>query len=270
MAFPLLIFTDLDGTLLDHHTYSCQGAAETLRQLRERAIPLILTSSKTKAELHQLQEQLGLHEPFISENGGGIFFPSGHALHDADLCRPLNGYRGVIFGKPYAYIRTVFAQLRQTYNIRGFGDMSLEEIMDMTGLDREASILAAQRDFSEPFIFLADAEPQKMAENVAASDLAVTCGGRFYHLMGAGQDKGRAVAATTRLFQAVTRDKILTVGLGDAQNDLSMLRVVDIPVLIPGPDRSFAEIQLPGLRKASFPGSRGWGEAVADILAQVA
>lgn len=38
---PLLIFTDLDGTLLDSHTYDWQPAAPWLYRLRERNIPLI-------------------------------------------------------------------------------------------------------------------------------------------------------------------------------------------------------------------------------------
>ena len=39
MDFPLLIFTDLDGTLLDHHSYSFQGAEESLQRLR--AMPFL-------------------------------------------------------------------------------------------------------------------------------------------------------------------------------------------------------------------------------------
>ena len=84
--------------------------------------------------------------------------------------------------------------------------------------------------------------------------------------MAAGQDKGRAVAETTRLFQARCPDKIVTVGLGDAENDYPMLKVVDIRVLIPKPDGSFENMALAGLRKSPYPGSRGWGEAITAIL----
>lgn len=270
MNVPLLIFTDLDGTLLDHHTYSFQGAAEALRRLREHATPLILVSSKTRAEILKLQERLGFNEPFISENGGGIFFPPGHALQAAASSSPFNGYRGIVFGRPYAYIRSVFAQLRRKYSLKGFGDMTVDEIGRRTGLDREEAVLAARRDFSEPFLFLSAARPREMAEEAAVAGLALTRGGRFYHLMGAGQDKGRAVAETTRLFRAGARDRLVTVGLGDAQNDRTMLTAVDLPVLIPGPDGTFENMEIPGLRRAPLPGSRGWGMIVADILDEVA
>jgi len=158
MHVPLLVFTDLDGTLLDHHTYSFNGAGKTLERLRRSAIPLILTSSKTKAELLKLQGLLGLSEPFISENGGGLFLPPGYPL-------PVNGrlanhgrLRCRLFGLPYSYIRNVFAGISPEYGIRGFGDMTVEEIMAHTGLSREDAILAGKRDFSEPFLFLDEFE----------------------------------------------------------------------------------------------------------------
>ena len=270
MDFPLLIFTDLDGTLLDHHTYSFNGAVETLQRLRQLSIPLILTTSKTRAEIQRLQQQLGLNEAFISENGGGIFLPPGHAMQDAKVFEQFDGYRGMLFGRSYDFIRKIFEKFRESYKIKGFGDMSVEEIIQLTGLGREDAILAARRDFTEPFIFLSEPRPHELQNKVKAYGLNITRGGRFYHLMGGGQDKGRAVTETTRLFQAGSKNKIITVGLGDAQNDYFMLKVVEIPVLIPRPDGTCETMDIKGVRKASFPGSRGWGIVVADILDEVA
>jgi mannosyl-3-phosphoglycerate phosphatase len=266
----LLIFTDLDGTLLDHQTYSFKEAVETLDRLRQLSIPLILTSSKTRAEIQQLQQQLGLNEAFISENGGGIFFPPGYAIQDVRQLQQFDGYQAMLFGRHYDYIRKIFATFHNTYRIKGFGDMSVEEIMQRTGLDREDAILAARRDFTEPFIFLTEPRPQELQEDLTSHGLTITRGGRFYHMMGTGQDKGRAVIETTRLFQAGSSKNIITVGLGDAQNDYPMLKVVDMPVLIPKTDGSYESMELPGLRQAPFPGSRGWGVMVTDILGEVA
>ena len=266
MDFPLLIFTDLDGTLLDHHSYSFKGAEAALYRLRQHSIPIILTSSKTRAELQALQETLGLNEPFIAENGGGVFVPSGYAMFNTNAFEVLGDYFGKQFGRPYSYIRTVFKSIRSKYNIKGFGDMTVDEIMEVTGLLKADAVLARQRDFSEPFLFLAEPRLQELEEEVSGHGLTITRGGRFYHLMSAGQDKGRAVAETTRLFQAECPDKIITVGLGDAENDFLMLKEVDIPVLIPKPDGSFEDIELQGLSKAPFPGSKGWGAVITTIL----
>lgn len=266
MAFPLLIFTDLDGTLLDHHTYSFKEAEEALMRLHQLAIPIILTSSKTRAEILSLQDRLGLCEAFITENGGGIFLPPGHPLKNKKKLQQLDGLEGIQFGKPYAYIRSMFEKVRAEYNLKGFGDMTVAEISRLTGLGLNEAGLARQRDFSEPFLFLAEPRPQELKEEMADHGLTVTRGGRFYHLMSAGQDKGIAVTETTRLFQADSHDRITTVALGDAENDIVMLRVVDIPVLIPKPDGTYENVKLDGLRKAPYSGSRGWGAAIIKIL----
>ena len=266
MDFPLLVFTDLDGSLLDHHNYSFTGAEEALLRLHQLAIPLILTTSKTRAEIQKLQKHLGLHEAFIAENGGGIYLPPGHPMENLSGLQQIGTYHCKEFGRPYTYIREIFLKFRDSYSLKGFGDMRIEEIMQTTGLGREDAALAAQRDFTEPFLFLAEPRLQELREKVAPHGLAITRGGRFYHLMSADQDKGRAVAETTRLFQAAFPGRITTVGLGDADNDYDMLKAVDIPVLIPKPDGSFAPLDVQGLRKAPFPGSRGWGTVMTEIL----
>jgi mannosyl-3-phosphoglycerate phosphatase len=266
MDFPLLIFTDLDGTLLDHHSYSFKGAATAMQRLRRFSIPIVLTSSKTRVELKKLQQQLGLNEPFIAENGGGIFIPAGYTLLDTERLETADEYSTKTFGRSYQYIRNIFETLRPKYNIKGFGDMTPEEIMTATGLEREDAILAKQRDFSEPFLFMAEPLIEKLQEEAAAHDLEITRGGRFYHLLAAGQDKGHAVAETLSLFQTGYSENIVTVGLGDAENDFSMLKIVDIPVLIPKPDGSFEKMGIKGLRRPPYPGSKGWGAAIMQIL----
>ncbi|EMR5910806.1 HAD-IIB family hydrolase, partial [Enterobacter hormaechei] len=69
----LLVFTDLDGTLLDFHTLDWQPAAPWLAKLRDKQIPVILCSSKTTAGMQDMQQELGLGGlPYIAENGAVI------------------------------------------------------------------------------------------------------------------------------------------------------------------------------------------------------
>ncbi len=55
----LVIFTDLDGTLLDRDTYSFEPALPALRLIRQKDIPLVLSSSKTRAEIEFYRERIG-------------------------------------------------------------------------------------------------------------------------------------------------------------------------------------------------------------------
>src|SRR4030042_1090542 len=73
----ILVFTDLDGTLLDHRNYSFEPARPALRLLRESGIPLIICTSKTRAEVEEIRAALGNTDPFVVENGGAVFVPEG-------------------------------------------------------------------------------------------------------------------------------------------------------------------------------------------------
>ena len=46
-----IVFTDLDGTLIDHNTYSYESAIISLNLLKEHNIPLIFCTSKTRTEI---------------------------------------------------------------------------------------------------------------------------------------------------------------------------------------------------------------------------
>ena len=66
----LIVFSDLDGTLLDHGNYSHSAAAPALARLRHLEVPLILASSKTAAEIVPLRDELGFSDcEAIVENG---------------------------------------------------------------------------------------------------------------------------------------------------------------------------------------------------------
>ncbi|MEW6428057.1 MAG: HAD-IIB family hydrolase [Thermodesulfobacteriota bacterium] len=258
-----IIFTDLDGTLLDHDGYSWQGASAALAAVRRLAIPLIFTTSKTRAEVEALQKNMGIDQPFIVENGGGLFFPAAFFHLDLagfEICGP---YRLRRFGSAYAVIRAFVQRYGPGFRVRGFGDMEVGEIAERTGLSPAEAALAKQREFSEPFLCSGPlADFRRQAE---AHGFAVTTGGRFHHLMGSGQDKGRAVREAAAIWRR-TAGAVTTIGLGDSPNDEPLLASVDVAVLLPGPDGSFAAVRAEGLRRAPYPGSRGWGEVVTGLL----
>ena len=70
---PVLVFTDLDGTLLDHDDYSFSAAVPALALLRELHILVIANTSKTLAELEGLKKAMGNLHPCIVENGSALY-----------------------------------------------------------------------------------------------------------------------------------------------------------------------------------------------------
>ncbi|WP_257294501.1 hypothetical protein [Endozoicomonas sp. YOMI1] len=51
----ILVFTDLDGSLLDHNHYGWAAARPALELLSEREIPVIFNTSKTFKEVLVIQ-----------------------------------------------------------------------------------------------------------------------------------------------------------------------------------------------------------------------
>ena len=99
-----IIFTDLDGTLLHPVTYSFEAARPALELIRKNNIPLVLCSSKTRAELLLYQKRLSIRAPFVSENGGGVFAPAGY--FSSVLAGEVRGdLIMVVLGLPYNQVR---------------------------------------------------------------------------------------------------------------------------------------------------------------------
>jgi mannosyl-3-phosphoglycerate phosphatase len=264
----IVVFTDLDGTLLDHDTYGWDDAVPALDRCKRLFIPIVLVSSTTRSEMDQLRFKLSISAPFISENGGGIFFPGDttevppDAFFDGDLWKwPL--------GLPYADLIRELDGIRDElgWEIKGFSDMSIDDISDLTGLDKRSARLAAMREFDEPFIIL-DQDPVdrgSLRKAAAQRGLTITEGGRFFHLNGKN-DKGQAMQKLMSLYKRL-HENAVSVALGDSPNDFSMLECADYPVLVRS-KRNFEGLKkrIPRLMVTSEMGPKGWNTALLDIL----
>ncbi|MBY6118153.1 HAD-IIB family hydrolase [Mameliella alba] len=248
----LVVFSDLDGTLLDHANYSFAPAQPALDALAARGIPLILATSKTAAEVAVLHEALSLGDwPAIVENGAGIYRP-GSTTGDA---------------APYAALRAALDSLPPDLRapFRGFGDMSDAEVAEITGLAPEAAALARQRQHSEPGLWRgSDATRDEFLAALADMGIATRSGGRFLTL-----SHGRTKADGLREIAAELGAE-RTLALGDAPNDTDMLQAADLGVIVRN-DHGPGIPRLPGegqgtIRRTADPGPIGWNTAVLAIL----
>jgi mannosyl-3-phosphoglycerate phosphatase len=273
-AIDTILFTDLDGTLLDHDSYSWAAAEEALAEIERRRLPLVLVSSKTRAEIEVLRRKLGNGHPFVSENGGGIFFPRGYFPKKVEGAASVSHqYQCVALARPYAEILAALEEIAEETgaSVVGFRHMSAREVAQNTGLTPREAELARQREFDEPFFFTGGAEEQ--ARFLAAArerGLTVTRGGRFWHAF-AGSDKGRAVERLMKLYREALRGsgRVRSVALGDSANDLPMLKAAKVAVVIPKPGGAHDETltdALPRAIRAPAPGPEGWNEAVLELL----
>jgi len=106
----------------------------------------------------------------------------------------------------------------------------------------------------------------ELRQEAGVYKIDITKGGRFYHLISKGQDKGAALIKTKEIYRFLFQSQAETIGLGDGENDFPMLSSCDYPVLIPTPDGEYHNTSIPDHIKAPYPGPRGWHWAIRELV----
>ncbi len=245
-----LLFTDLDGTLLDHDTYRPSAdALRTVERLDRRGVITVPVTSKTATEIEWLARTARLPSVAVAEGGAVLVVD--------DVARAV--------GVPRSRLTGSLDRLRDAgLPVTGMSEMSVDEVCQRTGLDRAGAERAMDRHASEPFVFDMASDPPSLdvIEGLLAPlDVGVTRGGRFWHLVGRGVDKATGVAAVCRHYRVGDRGR--TAAVGDAWNDLAMLRWVGVGVLLG--DRVPPDRVPVGILRVEATGPAGFVRAIEII-----
>jgi len=244
----LIIVTDLDGTLLDHHCYGFEPARPLLEKLGGIGIPVVANTSKTRAEWQHLAAQLENHDAFVVENGSAIYLPDGEC---------------VVFGEKRETILEMLRGLRDRYDFEGYADWNVNGIAERTGLEPDDAARSADREFSEPLIWMGtDAEKARFCEELEEKGLNTLQGGRFLHVLGQ-TDKGKAVD----FLRGRVPGKPTMIALGDSPNDIAMLKAADIGIVIATPTGKILDFQSDNrIIRSTLQGPEGWAETLSPLI----
>ena len=269
---PVVVFSSLSRALEEEFSRnSTRKIRAALELLAREQIPLVFCSSQTRAELEQVNQTLGFAHPIISECGGALFIPEMYFGVEVSHARRLAGYQTVEFGKPYAEVVSALQHAANwlQIDVLGFHDMSVEEVAAERGMTLLEARLAKLREYTELFKIR---EPHaNLLERLLRAMRALSLHCRRYDdilQVAFHADAGEAVDAVCTLYREAI-PSILTVGVGDNIADVSVLRRVDIPLVV---DRDDTDVSWPLLAKVpraritSGTGVAGWADAIVTTI----
>lgn len=276
MIEQCVIFTDLDGTLLNHYDYSWKPACKALTEVKKHDIPIIINTSKTRSEVNTLLIELPLEkQPFVVENGSAIVFPN---ITDELLSNIKNKPQYQLIDNQHAW---VFGENRQLlcdwltnikrekgYLLESYQDWSTETIITKTGLSEHQALESQKKEFSEPFQWFDTHE--KLSDFICdaqSQGYAVLKGGRFFHLQGAvSKSSALDFYSTHKGTLFPNADILKLIALGDNHNDVHMLNRADLAICIKSPANDFPSVRNPAVLYSEKLGPQGWNEEVLNLL----
>jgi len=258
-----VVISDLDGTLLNHDTYTVNGALDAIEILKINKIPIIFNTSKTYAETLIIRNQLGISDPFIIENGSCIYMPVKQFTKPSSSAYLRDDYWAIEMGKSCKYIQDILTSISTpSSSYTRLSQCTVDQAIELTCLTHDTASLAINREYSEPVIWHSD--ESHLADfkiQLQQYDLTTLAGGRFLHVLG-GCDKGRATKKLIELYNK----SLKTIILGDSENDADMLSIADISIIVNSPSNNkLLKIITPTIRSTNCAPD-GWSEAIHKAL----
>jgi len=265
-----LVFTDLDGTLLDHYTYSTEAAEETIVALKFHNIAIIPNSSKTFAEIISIREQLTLTSPFIIENGAAVYIPVNYFSQQPAGTELQGDFWVKAFSQDKAHWLSLLSQEASEFSefFQGFSQLTTEQLAILTGLKKDQAELAKQRQYGEPLNWLGSEQMQgEFIQHINQFGANVLQGGRFLHVSG-HCDKGQALRWLAMQYQHnYPGTEIITIASGDSDNDNAMLEAANVAVQIRSPVHDFPKLKRQqDVYQSHQYGPAGWAECLQKIV----
>lgn len=270
MIKKTLVFTDLDGTLMDHYSYKTEDAEDMICALKFNDIAIIPNSSKTFSEILLIRQQLHLTSPFIIENGAAVYIPVNYFKQQPAETT----LQGDFWVKPFCQEKQHWLSLLTEHatqfsdNFEGFSQLTDEQLSVLTGLSVEQAAMAKQRQYGEPLNWLGS--QQQLAEfmtHMRKLGANILQGGRFVHVSG-HTDKGQAQQWLAKQYQENNpTQEIQTIALGDSDNDNAMLECATIAVQIRSPVHTFPKLKRQhDVYQSQQYGPAGWAECLHKIV----
>lgn len=263
-----VIFTDIDGTLLDSYFPDLNKAKKLVEKALLNGIHLILCSSKTELEQDLIRSNIHLKEPFIVENGGATIIPLGYFKKSKfNHSKKFQNKYIIETGGSSFKIRSLLKKIRTKHkiNFKGTSDLSVAELSKITKLSEDYAKRMIKRKYSETIVQIDRKDMPYFVTNLEELGLKVIPGGQYFDIT-LGNDKGTAAKILMEIFRKEYENDVIFFGIGDSKNDESMLSLMNHSILVQKPDASWQNLRIDNLQKVKGIGTRGWEVALEIIL----
>ena len=261
--FIILIFTDLDGSLLNRDTFKFDEIKKFLKDLVSKGIFIIPNSSKTENEIIDFNQELGENLTYISENGSVI-----NGLNLLNINFPDK----IVLSREKNEIQKIF-ESKISKNLKDkckfITRMEKKKQIEILGLSNDKLKNALSRKYSIPFLFDGNKnERDKLNKSITKNGLSLQEGGRVINLCDK-VSKAQAMKKVIKIFKKIVKEELITIGVGDNFNDLEMLKNSDIPCLVFNDKFTMEKININNCLVSKKPAPEGWEEVVKLALDKI-
>ena len=258
----VVIFTDLDGSLLHRDTFKFDSIKDYIKSLINSGIIIIPNSSKTEKEIEKFNEELGVELPYISENGS--------AIHGLNLINQ-NFPNEIVLSRKKEELLKIFNEKtpeRLLNKCVQISKLSKKEQEKIFGQKDDKLKNALQRKYTLPFLFNGNnSEKNELLKSLSNNSLTLQEGGRVLNLC----DNINKIKSMNRVIKILkkTEDKIKTIAVGDNYNDLEMLKNSDLPCLVFNDQFKLDKINIDNLIFSNKPSPEGWADVIKMALEKI-
>ena len=217
----VIIFTDLDETLLKENKYNYNILNNFIKILLKKEYEIIPVTSKTYLEVINLLKQIKYNLPFSVENGAAYYIP-------------INKSKNYVYKKivnPWAIKKNIIKKILNKsifkahwHNLKYIEDLSIVEQKEITKLNSKQLEAFNSREYSIPVLISGDKYfKKKFEETLFKYNLKIVFGGKLNNISGL-HDKINSLSFFSNQYKKKLRNtKIITISLGDNQNDIEIL-----------------------------------------------
>ena len=258
----ILIFTDLDGSVLDRDTFKFDQIKEFIKKLISSGIHIIPNSSKTEIEIIEFNEELGENLAYISENGS--------VINGLNLLNP-NFPRKIILSREKKELIEIFKN-KVPENLQNkckfISTLNKDDQINIFGLSKTKLKNALNRKYTEPFLFEGNKNEKKDLKKILKENfLTIQEGGRVINLC----DNVNKVKSMNRILKIYKKieSSFKVIAVGDNYNDLDMLKNSDLPCLVFNDQFKEDQINIDNLIISNKPSPEGWADVIKLALAKL-